>query len=108
MNHKKVQIYKTSNGKEPFTEWLDGLDKVSRIRILKRLSRLEIGNLGDCKMIEAGLYELRFFFGSGYRVYFGMLGDAVILLLCGGDKSHQADDIMKATIYWKEAQNEII
>lgn len=108
MNHKKVQIYQTSNGKTPFTEWLASLDKTSKIRVLKRISRLEIGNLGDYKMIEAGLYELRFFFGSGYRVYFGMLGDAVILLLCGGDKSHQADDIKKAINYWKEAQNEII
>ncbi|MES2252452.1 MAG: type II toxin-antitoxin system RelE/ParE family toxin [Pseudomonadota bacterium] len=108
MNHKKVQIYKTHNGRAPFIDWLEGLDKVSKIRVLKRVSRLEIGNLGDYKVIEAGLYELRFFFGSGYRVYFGMLGDCVVVLLCGGDKSHQADDIKKAMTYWKEAQNEII
>ena len=96
-NEKKYQLF-----------LLNSLDKISKIRVLKRISRLEIGNLGDYKMIEAGLYELRFFFGSGYRVYFGMLGDAVVLLLCGGDKSHQADDIKKAITYWKEAQNEII
>jgi putative addiction module killer protein len=108
MNNKKILIYKTHNGKEPFTDWLEDLDKVSQIRIRKRIARIKLGHFGDCKMVDIGVYELRFFFGSGYRVYFGMLGDCVVVLLCGGDKSHQSDDIKKAISYWKESQNEII
>ena len=108
MHTKKVFIHKTRSGQEPFVEWLEGLDKTYQIRIRKRIARIKLGHFGDCKMIEAGLYELRFFFGAGYRVYYGMLGDCVVLLLCGGDKSRQSDDIKKAVSYWKEAQNEII
>jgi len=51
------------------------------------------------------LYELRFDFGSGYRVYFGEEGDTVVVLLMGGDKNTQKKDIEKAKIYWKEYQS---
>jgi putative addiction module killer protein len=51
---------------------------------------------------EPGLSELRMFFGPGYRVYFGEEGDNIVLLLCGGDKSSQAQDIEAAKAYWKE------
>ncbi|MES2608326.1 MAG: type II toxin-antitoxin system RelE/ParE family toxin [Pseudomonadota bacterium] len=108
MNTKKVLIYKDITGKEPFVNWLETQDKISQIRIRKRIARIEIGNLGDYKAIDSGVFELRFFFGSGYRVYFGMLGDTAVILLCGGDKSSQEQDIKKAISYWKEVQNEII
>ena len=108
MKNKKVLIYKDNAGKEPFVNWLEKLDKMSQIRIRKRIARIEIGNLGDYKAIDSGIFELRLFFGSGYRVYFGMLGDTVVILLCGGDKSSQEQDIKKAISYWKEVQDEII
>ena len=108
MKNKKDLIYKDNAGKEPFVNWLEKLDKMSQIRIRKRIARIEIGNLGDYKAIDSGIFELRLFFGSGYRVYFGMLGDTVVILLCGGDKSSQEQDIKKAISYWKEVQDEII
>lgn len=108
MQLKKVFIYKTRSGNEPFIDWLEKLDKVIQINIRKRISRIEIGNLGDYKAIGKDLYELRFFFGAGYRIYFGMQDDAIVFLLCGGDKSSQERDIKKAEIYWIEAKNEII
>ena len=49
-----------------------------------------------------GISELRMFFGSGYRVYFGENGDDIVILLCGGDKSSQDKDIQQAKIYWQE------
>ncbi len=100
---KQVIFYVDDNGGEPFTEWLDNLrDLVGRQRILTRLTRLEQGNYGDYKSVGEGVNELRMFFGSGYRVYFGEDGDDVVVLLCGGDKDSQQNDIRQAKYYWKE------
>lgn len=57
---------------------------------------------GDFKPVGAGVNELRFFFGAGYRVYFGEDGDTLVVLLCGGDKSSQRSDIEQAQAYWQE------
>ena len=59
------------------------------------------GNFNNYKSVGDGVFELRFFFGAGYRVYFAFDGENVILLLCGGDKSTQNDDIKKAKEYLK-------
>lgn len=87
----------------PFILWLESLkDKTVRFRIKERLDRLALGNLGDYKLITKGLAELRFNFGSGYHVYFGQCEEQIVLLLCGGDKSTQIQDIKKAKEYWKD------
>jgi putative addiction module killer protein len=52
--------------------------------------------LGDYKSVGEGVFELRFHFGRGYRIYFGMIDNVIVLLLCGGDKNNQAKDIKKA------------
>lgn len=104
---KRVIVYATSEGKEPFTDWLNRLqDAMVRKRILVRVSRLQKGNYGDYKIIGEGIKEARMFFGSGYRVYFGERGNDLIILLCGGDKSSQNKDIEKAKKYWQEYLNE--
>lgn len=98
---KRVIVYASDNAKEPFTEWIYGLrDVMGRKRILARVSRLQQGNYGDCEPVGDGVSELRMFFGSGYRVYFGEHGNDV--LLCGGDKGSQNKDIQQAKTYWKE------
>lgn len=100
---KTLLVYKSSNGKEPFTTWLNRLkDGRDRRRILMRLRRLEQGNYGDIKHIRGRLYELRLFFGPGYRIYFGKEGDTLIVLLTGGDKSSQDKDIRAALKYWED------
>jgi putative addiction module killer protein len=100
---KTVIVYRDTAGKEPFTDWLRGLrDPSTRRRILQRLFRLENGNFGDCKLVGDGVSELRFFFGPGYRIYFGEDGDTIVVLLCGGDKSSQHKDIRQAQTYLKE------
>lgn len=73
--------------------------------IRARLDRVEAGNLGDVRAVGKGVCELRIDYGSGYRVYFGQLGTTVILLLCGGDKSSQNEDIRQAIEYWTDYGN---
>lgn len=102
---KTIIVYAKSGGQEPFTDWLNALkDAQARRRILARLRRIEQGNYGDCKHLHEGVHELRLFFGPGYRVYFGEDGDKLVVLLCGGDKSTQKDDIATAVTYWQEYQ----
>ena len=71
-------------------------------RIVARLDRLKAGLLGDWKSVGGGICELRIHHGPGYRVYYGMIESACVLLLCGGDKRKQAADITKARAYWKD------
>lgn len=71
-------------------------DRQGKARIVKRLMRLEEGNFGDHAGVGEGVVELRFHFGPGYRVYYVQRGEALIILLAGGDKDSQARDIEKA------------
>lgn len=89
----------------PFEHWLDALrDRQARARIKKRLDRVSLGNLGDFKPVSEGVLELRIDYGPGYRVYFAQAGTTIVLLLCGGDKSTQAQDIPRAQQYWTDFQ----
>jgi len=82
---------------ERYSNWLRGLkDSRARAKILVRISRLKQGNPGDVKPVGSGVSELRLFYGPGYRVYFVQRGDALIILLAGGDKSSQKNDIAEA------------
>ncbi len=104
---RKLQIYQHSNGREPFTEWLESRDQKTQERIQARLDRLVGGNFGDCESVGQGIFEIRLHFGAGYRIYFGEADNTIVLLLCGGDKSSQNRDIERAKAYWleyKEAQ----
>lgn len=66
------------------------------------LARLTQGNYGDCEPVGEGVSELRMLFGPGYRVYFGEDEHNVVVLLCGGDKGSQDQDIREAKACWKE------
>lgn len=106
---KEIEAFKLNNGKIPFEDWLCGLDTSLRRRIAQRLIRFEEEDYyGDYKIIDNEIKELRFKFGSGYRIYFYETSDVIILLLCGGDKSTQSKDIQKAKEYlkiWKGQNN---
>ena len=100
---KEVVIYADENGVEHFTKWLKGLrDAKTRRCILQRVYRVQRGNYGDYKSLKDGVFELRLKFGSGYRVYLGEDGERIVVLLCGGDKSTQNQDIESAKANWKE------
>ena len=82
---------------EAFAKWLVGLrDARGKARILARLDSARLGNLGDTRSVGAGVSEMRVDVGAGYRVYFTRHRRVVIILLCGGDKSTQTKDIVRA------------
>ena len=88
-----IEIRKT----DEYAKWIDGLrDLRARARIQARVERLRVGNPGDVKPIGAGASEMRIDYGPGYRVYFLKRGDALIILLAGGDKHSQPEDIKTA------------
>jgi hypothetical protein len=62
---------------------------------------LSVGNFGDHKALGSGVYELRIMKGPGLRVYYGLRGDEVVVLIGGGDKASQKKDIDKAKILWR-------
>ena len=91
-----ISNYVDDNGKEPIKDWLKSLDKTTRKRILLRFDRLKDGNFGDYRQLDEYLYELRFNFCSGYRVYYTFENNTIVLLINGGDKKSQTKDIDKA------------
>lgn len=100
---RDVRRYSDKNGRVPVTEWLNSLkDHKAHVAIIIRIHRVELGNFGDQDSVGGGVYELRIDFGPGYRVYYGMSGRQIVLLLCGGTKGSQRRDIAKAKRYWKE------
>ncbi len=88
-----MEIRKTAN----FAKWIDGLSDIrARARILVRIERLSDGNSGDTRPVGEGVSELRIDYGPGYRLYYTVRGDKVILLLAGGAKQTQARDVSTA------------
>lgn len=80
-----------------FRDWIDSLkDQAGRARILVRLDRLIHGNPGSYRNLTEGISELKIDVGPGYRVYYSLRGDRLLLLIAGGDKSSQTRDIAKA------------
>ena len=86
-----------------YADWFAGLrDRVAKTRIDIRIRRLSLGNAGDVRPVGEGVSELRVDYGPGYRVYFVKKGDLYVVLLAGGDKSSQANDISKAKTLARE------
>lgn len=84
---------------DDYAKWFSGLqDRQARDRILERVRRLTLGNLGDVKPVGQGVSEIRIDYGPGYRVYFVQRGKLLVILLAGGDKRTQARDIRKACL----------
>jgi putative addiction module killer protein len=82
---------------ETYRKWFASLkDRMARARIDIRIRRMSLGNAGDVKPVGEGVSELRIEYGPGYRIYFVQRKKAIVLLLCGGDKSSQSKDIEMA------------
>jgi putative addiction module killer protein len=100
-----IEYYVTESGGIPFKDWLERLrDVAGRAKVRVRLDRARLGNLGDHRSVGAGVSELRIDFGPGYRVYFGLDDERLILLLLGGDKGSQEKDIARAKEFWRDYQ----
>ena len=99
----EIRTYQDAHGRYPFDEWLSGVrDERAAARVKVRLARLKQGNEGDRKSVGDGVMELRIREGKGYRVYYTWDGNAVVLLLVGGNKSTQAKDIALAKVYRRD------
>lgn len=98
---RDIIYYTTESGKQPAREWLHSIkDKLTRAILYKRIKQAGYGQFGNHKNLGSGVYELKINFGSGYRIYYGLYNDEIILILIGGDKSSQTKDIKKAKNYW--------
>ena len=104
-----VKIYQTKDGREPFVEWyrtIERKSKVSAARVRERIRRIEQGNLGEYKSLHGGLFEVKFRFGVGYRIYFAEAGKNKLVILSGGEKRTQERDVDTARRYLNDYQNE--
>ena len=100
---REIIEYVTESGKCPFEDWINDLKDIqARALIRKRLTRIRLGNFGNVRTIGDGVMELKIDFGPGYRVYYALDGETLVVLLCGGDKGSQERDILKAKEYWKD------
>ena len=82
---------------QEFSDWLKGLkDGLTRLRLIKRLRKVQLGNLGDVESVGEGVYEMREHFGPGWRMYYLQKGGVLIVMIGGGDKSTQQTDINRA------------
>lgn len=96
--------YVDGSGRVPFAIWVNTLDPIAAAKIATALDRMERGLLGDVKPVGNGVSERRLHFGPGYRIYFGTLGRngaaTLLVLLHGGTKRNQANDVKTAKAYW--------
>lgn len=99
----EVLRYRAVDGSEPITDWLASIkDKQAQAKVRLRIQRMAAGNLGDSRPVGAGVREMREHEGPGYRVYFAQHGKSLVLLLCGGTKKSQDEDIPMARLYWAD------
>ncbi len=105
---RELRVLRLENGKSPFMDWFRSIrDKKAAAAIVRRFDRVEEGNLGDCKPVGGGVKELRIDVGPGYRIYFAEVGEVIIVLLGGGDKSTQQKDINRAIELWEANKNDV-
>jgi putative addiction module killer protein len=103
MAERVIKKLELQNGRVPFDEWFNALDDLkTQAAVDARLTRVRAGNFGDCKSVGGGVFELRMALGPGLRVYYGLRGQQVVVLLGGGDKSTQVRDIRRAQQVWQQ------
>lgn len=98
----ELRAFLLPDGTSPFGDWFDSLHAAPAARVKAALDRMQLGNLGDWKGVGEGVCERRIHFEKGYRVYFGRDGDTLVILLGGGTKQRQNQDIRAAQRLWKD------
>lgn len=98
-------MMKTIKYTPDFDKWFGSIrDGMTKRRLVRRLEKVQLGNLGDVKPVGEGVWEMREFFVSGWRMYYIEQGDVIIVMLGGGDKSTQQSDITKAIALSKQLE----
>lgn len=103
MIEREIKKLELENGLVPFDDWFDFLgDQKMQAAVDARLARVRAGNFGDCKSVGGGVFELRIALGPGLRVYYGLHGQKIVVLVGGGDKRSQPRDIRRAQELWQQ------
>ena len=97
-----VREFRSVDGVSPFARWFAGLNTPAALKVRTAIARLEAGNLSNTKSVGPSVFEYRIDFGPGYRVYFGNDGERLVILLAGGTKKRQRNDIETARAYWAD------
>jgi putative addiction module killer protein len=98
----EVREYLAADGTSPYAKWFDSLNAQAAAKAATAVTRMAQGNLSNAKSVGAGVQEYRIDFGPGYRIYFGRDGDRLVILLAGGTKKRQQDDIRHAQELWTD------
>ena len=101
----RIEEYEDADGNSPFGKWFDGLKAPEALKVNTYVTRLEQGNFSQVKGIGQGVSELVIDWGPGYRVYLGKDGEKLVILLGGGTKKRQQNDIEKAKLCWQDYKN---
>jgi putative addiction module killer protein len=96
----EIREYLGLDGHHRFGDWFGRLNSEAARKVTVALYRLGLGNFSNVKGVGGGVFECRIDFGPGYRVYFGKDGERIVILLCGGTKKRQQDDIALARECW--------
>lgn len=102
MMTRKIVEYLNEYGDSPFGMWFSQLNADAAAKIATALYRMEQGNLSKTKSVGKGVFEYKLNFGPGYRIYFGQDGNVLVILLHGGTKKRQNQDISFAHELWAD------
>jgi len=94
--------YLTVTGASPFRSWFDKLDSREAAKVTTTLTRMGIGNTSNVESVGGGVYERKIDYGPGYRIYFGMDGETLVVLVGGGTKKRQTQDIATTGERWAD------
>lgn len=98
----ELHDYLDPEGRDPFAEWLSALDPQARAKVAAHLVRMKNGNFANVKGVQKGVFEKKIDWGPGYRIYFGKDGEDLVILLGGGSKARQDEDIENAHDRWQD------
>jgi putative addiction module killer protein len=101
-----IKEYTDEKGQSPYANWFDGLDPQAAAKVATAILRMELGNFSNAESVGGGVSEYKIKYGPGYRVYFSKDGKELVILLGGGTKKRQSNDIETAKDLWKEYKKE--
>src|SRR5260370_36422380 len=97
-----VREYLDTKGRSPYAAWFDNLNTEAAAKIATAVTRISLGNFSNVEGVGSGVFEYKIDFGSGYRIYFGKDGETLVILLGGGTKRRQSQDISAAVANWQD------
>ncbi|MGH7771337.1 MAG: type II toxin-antitoxin system RelE/ParE family toxin [Candidatus Binatia bacterium] len=98
----EVREYVAADGSSPYARWFNNLNAQAAAKVVIAVTRMSQGNFSNTKGVGSGLHECRVDFGPGYRIYFGRDGERLVILIGGGTKKRQQEDIRRAQALWAD------